>query len=69
MFISPSWIPDSMTTILLVSLLAAGLALALARENRLRRAFQDLVARLLDKLRQQSAYPATPTRTSRKRTP
>lgn len=45
------------TTTLLVSLLATGLALALARENRLRRAFQDLVARLLAKLRQQPEFP------------
>jgi len=51
-----------MTTTLLVSLLATGLALALARENRLRRAFQDLVARLLAKLRQQSDFPTHSTR-------
>lgn len=56
-----------MTTTLLVSLLAAGLALALASENRLRRAFQSLVARLLTRLRHQSAYTATPS--SRQRTP
>lgn len=55
-----------MTTTLLVSLLAVGLALALARENRLRRAFQDLVTRLLAKLRQQPGYP-TSTHTNRRR--
>lgn len=55
-----------MTTTLLVSLLATGLALALARENRLRRAFQDLVTRLLAKLRQQPDYP---THTTRRRHP
>jgi hypothetical protein len=37
---------------LLVSLLALGLAVALARENRLRRALQELVGRLLTKLRE-----------------
>jgi CHASE1-domain containing sensor protein len=58
-----------MTTTLLVSLLAAGLALALARENRLRRAFQDLVTRLLDRIRQQSAFTQPSIRTSNQRTP
>lgn len=56
------WTHNLMTTTLLVSLLATGLALALARENRLRRAFQDLVARLLAKLRQQSDFPTHSTR-------
>lgn len=51
-----------MTTLLLVSLLTAGLALALARENRLRRAFQDLVVRLLARLRQQPDYTSHPDR-------
>jgi hypothetical protein len=50
-----------MTTTLLVSLLATGLAIALAHENRLRRAFQDLVARLLARLRHQADYPAHAT--------
>lgn len=53
-----------MTSTLLVSLLAAGLAIALARENRIRRAFQDLVARLLAKLRQR---PHHPTRHAKRR--
>jgi L-asparaginase II len=52
------------TSIFLCALLASGLALALARENRLRRAFQDLVARLLAKLRQQADFP---THTKRRR--
>jgi hypothetical protein len=52
------------TSTLLCALLASGLALALARENRLRRAFQDLVARLLATLRQQTNHP---TRTKRRR--
>jgi len=58
-----------MTTTLLVSLLAAVLALALARENRLRRAFQHLVTRLLDRIRQQSAFAQPSTRTSNQRAP
>ncbi len=37
---------------LLTALLASGLAIALSREHRIRRAFQTLAARLLDKLRQ-----------------
>ena len=41
-----------MSPLLLSTLLAFGLAVLLARENRLRRAFQDLVARLLTKLRE-----------------
>ena len=57
------------TTTLLISLLAAGLALALARENRLRRAFQDLVARLLDRIRQQSAISQSSTRPHNRSTP
>jgi hypothetical protein len=57
------------TTTLLVSLLAAGLALAIARENRLRRAFQDLVARLLDRIRQQSAFSQSSTRPHNRSTP
>ena len=44
------------TSTLLCALLASGLAIALARENRLRRAFQDLVARLLATLRQQAGF-------------
>ena len=38
---------------LLTALLASGLAIALSREHRIRRAFQTLAARLLDKLRRQ----------------
>lgn len=44
------------TPTLLCALLATGLAVALARENRVRRALQDLVTRLLEKLRQQAGY-------------
>jgi len=36
---------------LLCALLASGLAVMLARENRIRRALQDLVTRLLDRLK------------------
>jgi hypothetical protein len=41
-----------MSPLVLTALLAFGLAVLLARENRLRRAFQDLVTRLLEKLRE-----------------
>lgn len=45
---------------LLTALLASGLAIALSREHRIRRAFQTLAARLLDKLRRQDhTTPAT----------
>ena len=40
-----------MNTTLFTALLASGLALALSREHRIRRAFQTLAARLLDRLR------------------
>jgi hypothetical protein len=39
-------------TTICIALLASGLAVALSREHRIRRAFQTLAARLLDKLRQ-----------------
>lgn len=55
------------TSTLLCALLASGLALLLARENKLRRAFQDLVARLLTKIREQSGFPYTPGRHSNSR--
>lgn len=42
------------TNTVLISLLAAGLAIALARENRFRRALQDLVTRLITTLRTNS---------------
>ncbi len=45
-----------MSNTVLVSVLAAGLAIALARENRFRRALQGLCARLITTLR---ATPAT----------
>ncbi len=45
--------PTTMNTTLFTALLASGLALALSREHRIRRAFQTLAARLLDKLRRQ----------------
>ena len=48
----------SVTPTILTALLASGLAVALSREHRIRRAFQDLAARLLDKLRQRSGYAA-----------
>ncbi len=47
-----------MTPTLLTALLASGLAVALSREHRIRRAFQDLAARLLNKLRERSGYAA-----------
>lgn len=39
------------TSTLLCALLASGLAVLLARESRIRRALQDLVTRLLDRLK------------------
>ncbi len=48
------------TSTLLCALLASGLAVLLARENKLRRAFQDLVARLLTKIREQAGFPYSP---------
>ena len=39
-----------MTIVVILSLLASGLALLLARENKLRRALQVLCARLLNRL-------------------
>ena len=47
-----------MTPTILTALLASGLAVALSREHRIRQAFQDLAARLLDKLRQRSGSAA-----------
>lgn len=44
------------TSTLLCALLAAGLAVALSREHRIRRAFQELAARLLEKLRGPSSH-------------
>ena len=46
---------------LFTAILASGLALALSREHRIRRAFQTLAARLLDKLRRQDHAPVTTT--------
>ena len=46
-----------MNTTLFTAILASGLALALSREHRIRRAFQTLAARLLDKLRRQDHTP------------
>ena len=43
----------TMNTTVFTAILASGLALALSREHRIRRAFQTLAARLLDKLRRQ----------------
>ena len=49
----------SMTISILTAILASGLALALSREHRIRRAFQTLAARLLDKLRRQDHAATT----------
>jgi hypothetical protein len=57
-----------MTTTLFTALLASGLALALSREHRIRRAFQTLAARLLDKLRQHNGQRTAST-TNPKRQP
>jgi hypothetical protein len=46
-----------MNTTLFTAILASGLALALSREHRIRRAFQTLAAKLLDKLRRQDRNP------------
>ena len=54
----------SMTTSTIIcALLAAGLAVALSREHRIRRAFEILATRLLDKLRGRDWYPHHPTNT------
>jgi len=58
-----------MTTGVILSLLACGLALLLARENKLRRALQVLCARLLNRLadttaRQPHSRPHTQAHTS-----
>jgi hypothetical protein len=42
------------TTLILCALLASGLALALSREHRIRRAFQSLANRVLTKLHERS---------------
>ena len=47
-----------MTPTILTALLASGLAVALSREHRIRRTFQNLAVRLLNKLRQRSGYAA-----------
>lgn len=47
-----------MTPTILTAPLASGLAVALSREHRIRRAFQDLAARLLNKLRERFGYAA-----------
>jgi hypothetical protein len=66
----PSNLTNPMPTnvTLLTALLASGLAVALSREHRIRRAFQTLAARLLDKLRQHHS-PHTASTTSTKRPP
>ncbi len=46
---------------LFTAILAAGLAVALSREHRIRRAFEILATRLLDKLRGRDSYPHRPT--------
>ena len=57
-----------MTTTLFTAILASGLALALSREHRIRRAFQMLTARLLDRLRRQDHTATTkrPTHSPRR---
>jgi hypothetical protein len=57
-----------MNTTLFTALLASGLAIALSREHRIRRAFQTLAARLLDKLRQHHGQHTAST-TNPKRPP
>ena len=52
-----------MTTGVILSLLACGLALLLARENKLRRALQVLCARLLNRLADTSRQHFPPTHT------
>ena len=52
--------------LVLVSLLALGLAVLLARETRLRRAFQSLVARLLATLKASPRKPGDFTSHSRR---
>ena len=42
------------TTLILCALLASGLAMALSREHRIRRAFQSLADRVLAKLHERS---------------
>ncbi len=61
--------PIHVTPTFLCSLLAFGLALALARENRLRRAFQDLVSRLLAKLRESDRRSSHPHQSRHSRRP
>ena len=58
-----------MTTTLFTAILASGLALALSREHRIRRAFQMLAARLLDKLRRldHAATTKRPTHSTQRR--
>ncbi len=51
------------TSTIICALLAAGLAVALSREHRIRRAFVILATRLLDKLRGRDSYPHHPTNT------
>ena len=50
-----------MTPTILCAVLASGLAVALARENRVRRALQDIVARLLDRIRSQAGHQSRHT--------
>ena len=55
------------TTLILCALLASGLALALSREHRIRRAFQSLAGRVLTKLHERSgagfiSHPRPPYR-------
>ncbi len=57
------------TSTLFCALLASGLAALLARENKLRRAFQDLVARLLAKIREQAGFPYSPGPEARSQPP
>jgi hypothetical protein len=47
-----------MNIAIFTAILASGLALALSREHRIRRAFQTLAARLLGRLRTR-AFPTT----------
>ena len=58
-----------MNSTIFCALLASVLAVALSREHRIRRAFQTLAARLLDRLRRQDHMAANkhPTHSPRRR--
>ena len=59
--------PNMTTSTIICALLAAGLAVALSREHRIRRAFEILATRLLEKIRGRDSYPHRPTNTQHSR--